>query len=258
MWKKFLRYLNLFIVQSRAQLRSSDYHSFMGALWSIMGPILTFAVLYFIFVERFGAHISQFPAKLFASVILLTFFHRLISATMVSLSYSQSIIHDSLTPSECLLLSGLTVPIIKYAVEMTLCVLVTSCFILHQAPCLHRLVSISVTFVFMAVGLGLLIGTLNALASDAGEIWGNLSPLFMFISPIFYSMDMLSPWARTLVLWLNPMTPFLLWLQSTIANKPVPYFSPYTFLQAGGTGLFFFITGYFFFKKFEKQMAENV
>ncbi|HNV87089.1 MAG TPA: ABC transporter permease, partial [Candidatus Omnitrophota bacterium] len=222
--KAFSKYFNLFVVLSRAHLRSSDYRSVLGALWSFVGPLLTFTVLYFIFVERFGPHIPLFPSKLLAGIILLTFFYRVVAAMMQAVNYSQGIVVHSLTPSEIIFLSALSVPVVKFAVEITLFISVTVMLATHQIPNIPLLFSIAVLFLLSSAGIGLWLGTLNSIASDTNEVWMALSPLLMFTSPIFYSLDMLSPWGRSLVFWINPLTPYILCYQTIISGEAVPYF----------------------------------
>jgi len=98
---------------------------------------------------------------------------------------------------------------------------------------------------------------LNSIASDINEIWTALAPLLMFTSPIFYSLDMLSPWGRAFVFWSNPLTPYILCYQTIIAKEAVPYFSHLVYLQALVYALIMLGIGFLCFKKLEKQIIET-
>ncbi|MCM8781788.1 MAG: hypothetical protein NC828_01890, partial [Candidatus Omnitrophica bacterium] len=48
----------------RANLKVRDYNSILGVLWSLLGPLVTLVVLYFIFRTRFGQGIKAYPLYL--------------------------------------------------------------------------------------------------------------------------------------------------------------------------------------------------
>jgi ABC-type polysaccharide/polyol phosphate export permease len=41
------------------------------------------------------------------------------------------------------------------------------------------------------------------------HIWAIFSRLFLFVTPVFYTVDSLAPAMRALISYLNPLTPFL-------------------------------------------------
>ncbi len=254
---RFKKNLNLLSVLTRMHLRSSDYRTFLGALWSLVGPLLTFAVLYFIFTDRFGRGISLFSLKLLTGVIVIQFLSGVIHLTMNAMRQSREIVQDCLAPSEVLIAAPLAVPLLKFLVEISLCVLTAeACGAFHVSN-IPVLLAMIFLFLILSAGVGLYLGVLNSLAADVGEIWLRIEPLMLFVSPIFYSVDMLSPWGRWAVTWLNPVTPFIVSFQTLISGQRVPYFSSWTMLWAVVYAAVIFATGYVFFKKFEKQIMET-
>lgn len=249
--------LNLFWVLSRMHLRTSDYRSLLGAMWSFAGPLLTFAVLYFIFVDRFGQHISSFSLKLFVGIFVLNFFLNVIQLTMHAFVCSRDIVINSLTPSEILLTAPLSVPVYKFTVEMGLCMAI-GLFQGKFAPAdLGWVLGLMAALLFMGWGLGLILAVLNSMASDVGEIWQRISPLLFFVTPIFYYLNMLSPWGGFAVYWLNPLTPFVLSFQEKLGGGGVPCWSPFTLWQALFLALAFSAGGYRYFKRYEKRLMEG-
>ncbi len=119
-------HLNLLRVLMRMHLRSSDYRTFLGALWSLAGPLLTFGVFYFIFIDRFGRGITLFSLKLLTGVIVIQFFMAVIQITMNAMRQSRDVVVDSLTPSEVFLAAPLVVPLLKFIVEIGLCLVLAA------------------------------------------------------------------------------------------------------------------------------------
>lgn len=255
---KLYRAFNLTRVLSKAQLRSSDYNSILGILWSLMGPLLNFSVMYFIFVERLGKNIPNFALKLFIGIICLSFFQLVVNTVMNSVSDARYIVQNSLTPAESFIIAQLTVPVLKFCVEISLCLGLT--LLLKPLPIyLFLELALCGTLLFLlAIGIGLLIGTLACFVGDIKEIWVYLSPLLNFLSPVFYSLDMLSETARNAVYWLNPLAPFIMSFQSLITGSSVPLFTSRTLYLAAGLSLFYFLAGYLYYKKMEKQLVERL
>lgn len=255
---RFKNNLNLLKVLTRMHLRSSDYRTFLGALWSLAGPLLTFAVLYFIFIDRFGRGITLFSLKLLTGVVVVQFFLAVIQITMNAMRQSRDVVVDSLTPSEVFLAAPLAVPLLKFLVEIALCLgLAASYGVFHTANILGLLILIFL-YLILSAGVGLYLGVLNSLAADVGEIWQRIQPIMLFVCPVFYSLDMLSPWGRWAVDWLNPAASFMISFQSLISGHAVPGFSAWTMVRAALYAAVIFGTGYAFFKKLEKQIMETL
>jgi len=229
----------------------------MGALWSFIGPLITFVILYFIFVERFGKQIDFFPLKLLTGIILIKFFNSVIQICMTAVSQCRNITLNSLTPSEIHILSPMIVPIIKLGVELSLCVGIALCLGLFRLLHLPMILIAMALFLMLSVGIGLFLASLNSLAHDVGEIWSALAPLLFFLSPIFYSFNMLSPWAQTILYWMNPLSSYILCFQYLIVGQPIPLFSHGTLLQIIVYAFVALSIGYLFFKKLEKQILER-
>lgn len=250
--------LNLLFVLSRMHMRTNDYRTFLGALWSLLGPVLTFSVLYFIFIDRFGRDVSLFSLKLLVGVIAINFFNAVVHILMNAVRVSREVAVDCLVPSEVFIAAPLIVPVTKFCVEMSLCLCV--------AFFMGALTLSNIPFIFLnafffcvlASGLALVLGVLNFLAADVGEIWTRLEAILLFVTPVFYSLPALSPWAGKLVLFLNPLTPFILNFQSLVSGQLVPGYSA----QIVGLGIVyafvFFAAGYALLKKFEKQILEII
>ena len=144
--------LNLLKVLMRMHLRSSDYRTLLGALWSLAGPLLTFAVLYFIFVDRFGRGITLFSLKLLTGVIVIQFLMAVIQITMNAMRQSRDVVVDSLTPSEVFLAAPLVVPLLKFIVEIGLCLALAVSFGVFHAANVLALLILSFLFLLLSVG----------------------------------------------------------------------------------------------------------
>ena len=254
-WK---RQLNLLLVLSRMHVRSNDYRTFLGALWSLVGPIITFSVLYFISVDRFGRSITLFSLKLLTGVVAVNFFNAVVRVVMLAVRQGREVAVDCLVPYEIFIAAPLIVPLTKFFVEMGLCLLVAFTMGALRLANIPWVILCGFLFCLMATGVALILGVLNFLAADVSEIWTRIESLLLFVTPVFYSLDSLSVWARKLVLWLNPATPFILSFQTLVSNDPVPGLSGALLARGIFVMLSYLAFGSFLLKKCEKQILEIV
>ena len=56
----------------------------------------------------------------------------------------------------------------------------------------------------LAIGIGVLLGTMNVYLRDVGEVVAVVLPIWFWLTPVIYTVDILPGYARDLVL-LNPM-----------------------------------------------------
>jgi len=237
--------------------RTSDYKSFMGALWSFLNPALTFIVTYALFQDRFGKQIPYFTLHLLSGIIVLSAFKVIVEHTIPFLERNRAILINSKTPSEILLFSSMVVPCLKFLIEISLCAgigLFLGVLKIQNLPLIYLLY---LCLIPMAIGFGLILLSLHSYAGDVLEIWHILSQLLYFVSPMFYTLDMLSPWSRAVILYVNPITPFMLSYQSLITGN-APYFSGYTILRAIACSVIIFAIGYRSFKNIEMEQIERI
>lgn len=252
-------HLNLLLLLTKKNFKNSDYHSVLGVLWSFVGPTATFAVTFAIFNQRMGKHIGYFPLRLMVAIVLISFFTKTCGYIMRFLrSNSQTMLNTNI-PFEILILSSLSVPTFKFLVEITLCALVAFCLGLFSPFDLPILGVLILLFFIFTLGAGFLLCLLYSLAADVEEIWIIGTRLFLFITPAFYTLDMLSSWGRKVVIFANPLTPYTLCFQKFITHQTIPFYIPFqTWILLLSHTFIFFIAGYLLFKKFNKKLLEVV
>ncbi|MDP3921245.1 MAG: ABC transporter permease [Candidatus Omnitrophota bacterium] len=254
--KNLKKHLNLFLVLSRMHIISSDYRSFLGALWSFAGPLLSLGVLYFIFIDRFGRQIPHFPLRLLIGIVLLSSFKLVVQVVMQAVSANRDVIINSLTPPLVIVLSAVSVPFLKFIVEITVCIALAVFAGIFPFRNIFSLLGLSVFFFLLSLGVGFILAILYSFATDVLEIWNSISPILFFVCPIFYTLNMLSPWGRNLAYTLNPLTPFMICFQTLILGVQEPHLTSATYLHALLWALSLFLIGLFLSKKFEKQILE--
>jgi ABC-type polysaccharide/polyol phosphate export permease len=197
--------------------------SFLGAWWMLVQPTFQFLVYYFVFGLLFGRpDIGQEPngsyaIYLFSGVLV---FNSLVEATGQGVNIvtgNSSLVKKVAFPSEALMVPPALVSLVLYVVGAIVCFPIGLALgVLHPGWPMLALPLVLIAQFALTVGLGLLLGNLNVFIRDVQQLWRILSMAWMFVTPIFWTPDLLekSPLGGTFfeyaILHLNPAYPLVM------------------------------------------------
>ena len=200
---------NVLLEMVRANIKASDYHSFLGGMWSLIGTTAMLAVLYFVFSKRFGQDIKGYPLYLLAGIISVNFFITATTYLLKVLIFNRDIALNSTIPRENLMLATISINAWKLGIELVICTLLSMAYGFYTWKSALLFFPVLLAFLALVFGVGLALSLFYCFARDVEHVWVIFSRLFLFITPVFYTVESLSPTMRTLILYLNPLTPFL-------------------------------------------------
>jgi ABC-type polysaccharide/polyol phosphate export permease len=193
----------------RANIKASDYHSFLGGMWSLVGTTVMLAALYLVFSRRFGQGIQGYPLYLLTGIILVNFFITATTYLLRVLIINRDIALNSTIPRENLVLATISINAWKLGIELAICTLLSVVYGFYSWRSALLFLPVLAAFLALVLGVGLALSLFYCFARDVEHIWAIFSRLFLFITPVFYTSESLSPAMRPIILYLNPLTPFL-------------------------------------------------
>ena len=239
----------------RANIKASDYHSFLGGLWSLIGTAVMLASFYYVFRKHFGQGIPGYPLYLLTGIIMVNFFITATSHLLKVLSYNRDIALNSTIPRENLVLATISINAWKFAIEMAICTAISMVYGFYTWGSALLFIPVLLSFLALVLGVGLALSLSFCFARDVEHIWAIFSRLFLFVTPVFYTAGSLSPTMRLLMSYLNPLTPFLkafraVFMQGGALELPV-------LLHCVGLGTFFLAAAYFIFLFWEGEALDR-
>ena len=182
--------------------------SVLGVLWSFLNPLMTMAVQYIVFSTLFRSDISHFPVYLLTGIILFGFFNECVTLGMDSIVLNGPLITKVAMPKIIYPLSRSISSLISLVISLVPLLLVMLLSRTPLTPALLLLpVPIFLTFLF-ALGMSLLLCTLNVFFRDTRFLWSVVSLLWTYATPIFYPITIIPAGWQTLFR-LNPMFQFI-------------------------------------------------
>jgi ABC-type polysaccharide/polyol phosphate export permease len=185
--------------------------SSLGLLWTLLNPLLTSFVLWFVFITIFSARLpdgTPFAPYLLAGVLTVTFFTQGFNQAADSIAQGAGILTKVYIPPQVLAFAGAISNAVNFffgLVALAFISLITGDGISFQAPLTIVMVACMLMYV---TGLGLMVAIMYIRYDDTRSIFGVLISFMMYLSPIFYPKEILSDRMLTIVNT-NPLTSYL-------------------------------------------------
>lgn len=254
-WATAKRYRFLIEQLVGRDFKSRYKRSVLGVLWSFLNPLLTMLVQYVVFSTIFRGDIENFPLYLLTGIVTFNFFNE---ATSVA---SQSIVANThlitkvyipkiIYPLSCIGTSALNL-LIAYIPLLGVMVLTgtwpTPAFLLFpfEVICL----------VMFCTGVGLILATMMVYFKDIQFLWGIITMLWMYATPIFYP-ETIIPVNFLPIYRLNPLYRFISFLRTILIEGVSP--APGSYLACIVCAIVPFVIGVWVFRRHEDNFIYHL
>lgn len=227
----------------------------LGMFWSILNPLLTLLVMRLVFTTFFGHGIEYYTTYIFAGNLMFSYFKEQTSGGMQSLMANAQIFTKINVPKYMFLLSKSASAVINFVLTLIVFFLFV---IIDGVPFHWTVFAIIYPIVMLTVfnlGVGMILSALFVFFRDIGYIYDIFTLLLMYVSAIFYQVDMFPAWIQRVFL-LNPVYVAIKYIRVIVidGNLPSLLFHFLLFLYAGvAIGL-----GSFIYKKYNHRFLYYV
>lgn len=230
---KFVHMLNRYSFLMK-QLVSRDFktkykRSVLGVLWSFLNPLLTMAVQYAVFSKLFRFNIPNYPVYLLTGIVFFNGFSDATSQAMYAIVGNSSLI------------TKVYVPKYIYPIAKVLSTSINLLFSLIPLMIVSLWTGVKITPALLMVPFGLIciiaftIGVSFALSSamvffrDIQFLWGVFTMIWMYATPIIYSLSILEGTIMYKLQALNPMYHYITFFRTLIIAGTSPEPAEYLF-----------------------------
>ena len=177
----------------------------MGYVWSMLNPLLTMVVLVIVFSNLFARGVQHFPIYLLSGSLLFTFMSGAVSRSLNSVLGNASLLKKIYVPKYIFTLAAVTSELVTFLFSLGALIIV---IIVTRVPLSLRFVFVLIPIIelyIFCIGLGLFMAQANVFFRDMIYIWNIISTAWMYLSAIFYPVNILPEWLRSIVTRYNPM-----------------------------------------------------
>lgn len=187
---------------TKANVKLQNENSILGFVWYLLGPFLLFLIMLFVFSDRLGANIEQYPLYLFMGIISWNFFATGTGRSMTAITGNAALIKAIPIRTELLVVSAVLHALISHTAEIVLFVGIL--FWMGITPALIGLYAFVLFLAFLfTLGTGLFLAACYVFLRDVQQIWSVLTRAWWFATPIFYAATETGPGSKLSLI--NPL-----------------------------------------------------
>jgi ABC-2 type transport system permease protein len=204
-WKRFGELLYLISV---TEFKRTYFGTVLGYVWSLLRPLLLFAVLLFVFTQviRVGSGVPHYPVLLLMNVVLFGFFSEATTTAVTSVVNQESVVRKTQFPRLVIPLSVVFTSVFNLAANLVVVLIFILAFgVTPKWTWLLFPLVLLLLFVF-ATAVSMLLSSLYVRFRDTAIIWSVVAQALFYATPVIYPIEVVPDRFRDLIM-LNPLTP---------------------------------------------------
>jgi ABC-2 type transport system permease protein len=217
------RFFELLFLISVSDFKKTYFGTVLGYVWSLLRPLMLFAVLLFVFTKifRIGSRAPHYPELLLFNIVLFGFFQEATLKAVGSVVGYQGIVRKTQFPRL----------VIPTAVVLTslfnLCVNMVAAFIFFLAFGVSPtwtwfLLPVIIGALFVLItALAMILSTLYVRFRDTAIIWGVIATALFYGTPVLYPFSVVPASYQHLMI-LNPLAPVFIQARHWIVDPTAP------------------------------------
>jgi len=219
-WKRFVELLLLISV---TEFKRTYFGTVLGYLWSLLRPLLLFAVLLFVFTKifRLGSDVPHYPVLLLFNVVVFGFFSESTQGAVGSVVGQESIVRKTQFPRMVIPLSVVLTALFNLGMNLIVVVIFILAFgVTPMWTWLFFPLIVAVLFVY-STAVSLLLSSLYVRFRDTLIIWTVMATALFYATPVLYPIEKVPSSYRDVIL-LNPLTPLFVQARHWVIDPSAP------------------------------------
>ena len=244
----------------RRELTSRFRDSMLGWVWAIFAPLVLLAGYTIAFsiaapVAAGGASTYDYAASIFCGMVIYNVFAELIARAPMLLHEHAQFVKKSIFPSETIAWTS-TIRAFVYGGISFVILLVVLLLIGHGlAPTVLLTPLIIIPYFLLMMGTVWILMALGAFTKDVSHLIIAISPLLMFVTPVFFRIELVPPAYRPFIRC-NLMGNYVELLRDAVLDGRVP--NPILYVATVAASFLVFFVGYRFFMRYKSVIVDVI
>lgn len=224
-WRRFLR---LTWLVAWTDFKLTYFGSALGYVWSLLQPLMLFAVLYIFFVDVFhiGARAPDFPVILLMNIVLVSFFQAATGGSIPSVVVRESLVRKMQFPRLVIPLATVTTNAMNLALNLFVVVLFMLIYGVPPRATWLLLPVLALAMFALTAGCAMLLSALYVRYRDVSPIWGVISQVLFYASGTFIPIETITNPTYQRYFLFNPIAAILQqarhWMIGTVPGTIPP------------------------------------
>jgi len=258
----FHQQLELLRSFTRHQVEVRYKGSFLGAVWTVLTPLIMLGLYVFVFGFVFGSHLGsdsassrwEYALNLMAGLGVINFVSEIISTAPQLIVNNPNLVKKVVFPLPVIPLASVGAALVQYIISTLLLLVGLLCF--GSGLSWHALLwpLVLLPLLMLTVGSAFLLAALGVMLRDLGQLMAFLSTVLLYASAVFYPVAKVRPTAFWEVLKFNPLLHIVELAREVLIWRQIPDLRSLAFVYS--CGFLALATGWIVFRKSEPQFAD--
>jgi len=260
--KELWRYRELFAALTWRDIAVRYKQAALGCAWAIIQPLMVMLVFTFVFNKLGGIQSGDgtpYPIFLYTGLLVWQYFANTFTNAANSVVSNAGLIQKVYFPRLIIPTSSAAGALIDlFIASLVLAGMMVYYKLTPKALSIALIPLLILAAVLVSLGFGLLAAAVNVKYRDVKHAVPFIIQVMMFVTPVMYPVSMLDshPTAKTLMIWLNPISGIISNMRAVVLGK-----SPISWdilCISIFMSVVFFALGLFYFRKAERYFADLV
>lgn len=238
--------------------------SAIGYAWSLLKPLVMFAILYVVFVKflQLGKDVPHYPIYLLIGIVLWSFFTEMTGQSLASIVGRGDLIRKIKIPRWLIVVSASVSALINLGLNLIVIIIF---LVINQVSFTWHMLLVPFSLIeiyIFGLGISFFLAAAFVKYRDLSNIWDIIMQAGFYVTPILYPLSKITNVSIQKLLILNPMAQSVqsvrynaVTQEAITAQQLLPgWMQAIPFLIVVVT----FVFGVWYFKKESKYFAENL
>lgn len=203
--REFWKYRDLLKLLVARDIKLKYRRSFLGYVWSILNPLLIMIVMTVVFSTMFSRNIDNFPVYLFCGQLLFNFMNNSTHQAIFSLTGNSALLKKTYVPKYIFTVAKITSGMVDLVFSLGALLIVMLVTRAQVSWTILLFPFVIAQLYLFCIGLGLFLAQANVFFKDTQFIYNAVTTAWLYLTPIFYPLEMLPQWLMWVVKHCNPM-----------------------------------------------------
>lgn len=201
------RFFELLWLMSVTEFKKTFFGTALGYLWSLVRPLMLFAVLLTVFTQVFKIDIPHYEVLLLFNIVLFGFFQEATGGAVGSVLGQEGIVRKTQFPRLVIPLSVVLTTLFTLGLNMIVVFGFMLAFGVYPMWTWLLLPVVFLPLFVLVCALAMLLSALNVRFRDVAIIWVVLATALNYGTPIIYPLEFVPSDTLKHLLMANPLTP---------------------------------------------------
>jgi ABC-2 type transport system permease protein len=217
------RFFDLLFLIAATDFKKSYFGTVLGYVWSLLRPLMLFAVLLAVFTQifRIGSGVNNYPVLLLFNIVLFGFFQEAAFAAVTSVVAREGIVRKTQFPRLVIPVAVALTALFNLGLNLVAVLIFLLAFGVDPTWTWFLFPVILALLAVFTVAVSMMLSSLYVRFRDVAIIWTVLVTVLFYGTPVLYPIEIVPETVKA-VIQLNPLTPLFEQARTWVIDPAAP------------------------------------